>query len=43
MLKYLKLLYDIHEAKGTLETSDLNGDGKLDVFDLEVIEHIYVI
>lgn len=36
--KYLKLLYDIHEAKGTLEASDLNGDGKLDVLDLEVIE-----
>lgn len=34
--KYLKLLYDIHEARGTLEASDLNGDGKLDVFDLEV-------
>ena len=35
--KYLKLLYDIHEAKGTLDASDLNGDGKLDVFDLEMI------
>lgn len=35
--KYLKLLYDIHESKGTLNASDLNGDGKLDVLDLEVI------
>jgi hypothetical protein len=35
--KYLKLLYDIHEQNGTLEASDLNGDGKLDVFDLETM------
>jgi hypothetical protein len=34
--KYLKLLYDIHEAKGTLNASDLNGDGKLNVLDLEI-------
>lgn len=34
--KYLKLLYDIHEAKGTLDATDLNGDGFLDVLDLEV-------
>lgn len=34
--KYLKLLYDIHELNGTLDANDLNGDGKLDVFDLEV-------
>lgn len=33
--KYLKLLYGIHETKGTLNAFDLNGDGKLDVFDLE--------
>lgn len=35
--KYLKLLYDIHEARGTLDASDLNGDGVLDVRDLEAI------
>lgn len=34
--KYLKLLYDIHESKGTLDAADLNGDGCLDVLDLEV-------
>jgi hypothetical protein len=34
--KYLKLLYEIHESRGTLNASDLNGDGKLDVLDLEV-------
>lgn len=34
--KYLKLLYEIHEKNGTLEMRDLNGDGKLDVMDLEV-------
>ncbi len=35
--KYLKLLYDVHEQNGTLDASDLNGDGELDVLDLEVI------
>lgn len=34
--KYLKLLYEIHKNNGTLQASDLNGDGKLDVLDLEV-------
>lgn len=33
--KYLKLLYDIHEKNENLETGDLNGDGRLDVLDLE--------
>jgi len=34
--KYLKLLCEIHETNGTLDATDLNGDGKMDVFDLEV-------
>lgn len=34
--KYLKLLYEIHESRGTLNATDLNEDGILDVFDLEV-------
>lgn len=34
--KYLKLLFDLHERNGTLEASNLNGDNKLDVLDLEV-------
>lgn len=34
--KYLKLLHEIHEARGTLNASDINGDGKLDVLDLEI-------
>jgi hypothetical protein len=34
--KYLKLLYEIHESKGNLNARDLNGDGILDVLDLEV-------
>jgi hypothetical protein len=34
--KYLKLLYEIHENRGTLSSTDLNGDGKLDVLDLEI-------
>lgn len=33
--KYLKLLYDIHEKNGTLDETDLNGDGELDVLDLD--------
>lgn len=33
--KYLKLLYDLHLQRGTLDATDLNGDGKLDVLDLE--------
>ena len=32
--KYLKLVYDIQEESGLLDTSDINKDGKLDVFDL---------
>lgn len=34
--KYLKLLYELHLQRGTLEALDLNNDGKLDVLDLEV-------
>jgi 5-methylcytosine-specific restriction endonuclease McrA len=34
--KYLKLLYDIHLQRGTLDATDLNCDGVLDVRDLEV-------
>ena len=34
--KYLKLLYEIHKNNDTLLASDLNGDGKLDVLDLEI-------
>ncbi len=33
--KYLKTIYYCHECHGTLEASDLNGDGKLNVFDLD--------
>lgn len=32
--KYLKLVYDVHEARNTLDSADINQDGKLDVFDL---------
>lgn len=35
--KYLKLIYEIHERQGTLDKSDLNQDGKLNVYDLGVI------
>ncbi len=33
--KYLKTIYYCHECNGTLEAADLNGDGRLDVFDLD--------
>lgn len=32
--KYLKLVYDAHEKKGTLDSVDINQDGKLNVYDL---------
>jgi len=34
--KYLKLIYEMHNRNGTLDKTDLKGDGKLDVLDLEV-------
>ncbi len=34
--KYLKLLFELHGKNGTLDATDLNGDGQLDVLDLEV-------
>lgn len=35
--KYLKLVCDLHEQRGTLDSVDLNNDGKLDIYDLGVI------
>ncbi|NIU84663.1 MAG: hypothetical protein GWN31_12320 [Candidatus Thorarchaeota archaeon] len=32
--KFLKLVYEAHEKVGTLDSLDVNMDGKLDVFDL---------
>lgn len=32
--KYLKLVYDEHKNKGTLNLSDFDGDGKLNLYDL---------
>lgn len=32
--KYLKLIFDVHEKRGTLDSSDVNNDGKLDIYDL---------
>jgi Pyruvate/2-oxoacid:ferredoxin oxidoreductase delta subunit len=34
--KYLKLVYDFHEQRGTLDLADINLDGKLDVMDLSI-------
>ena len=38
--KYLKLVYDIHEQQGSLDSIDPNGDGKLDIFDLGVFKAV---
>lgn len=35
--KYLKIIYEVHEKQGTLDKTDLNHDGTLDVYDLGVI------
>ena len=35
--KYLKLVYDFHEAMGTLDLPDIDADGDLDVMDLGAV------
>jgi len=35
--KYLKLVFDFHEAMGTLDLPDINADGSLDVMDLGAV------
>jgi hypothetical protein len=35
--KYLKLVYRCHECRGTLESTDINSYGKLNVLDLGII------
>lgn len=35
--KYLKLMYCCHGCAGTLECGDLNGDGVLDVLDIDAV------
>jgi hypothetical protein len=35
--KYLKLVFEQHECRGTLDSSDLNADGHLDIYDLGAI------
>ena len=37
MGKYLKMLYVCHECRGTLESTDVNKDGKMDLHDLSAI------
>ena len=32
--KYLKLIFEVHERAGTLDSADTNADGRLDVLDL---------
>lgn len=36
--KYLKLVFDFHEFQGTLDRTDINMDGKLDVMDLSIFQ-----
>ncbi|MEM0116858.1 MAG: HNH endonuclease [Conexivisphaerales archaeon] len=38
--RYLKLMYDIHSEFGTLDSTDLDGDGKMTVFDLGCFKDI---
>lgn len=35
--KYLKLIFELHEQAGTLDSSDLNADAQLDVLDLGAV------
>ncbi len=35
--KYLKIVFDAHEKSGTLDSSDITGDKKLDIYDLGAI------
>ena len=35
--KYLKLMWCCHKCAGTLDAGDLNGDGRLDVLDIDAI------
>ena len=35
--EYLKLVFEAHQAGGTLDSADLNEDGKLDVYDLGAV------
>lgn len=35
--KYLKLVFDAHEKAGTLDSGDVTGDEKLDVYDLGAV------
>lgn len=35
--KYLKLMWCCHKCAGTLDKGDLNGDGRLDVLDIDAI------
>ena len=35
--KYLKLAFERHERAGTLDSSDLNADGQLDIYDLGAV------
>ena len=39
--KYLKLVYDFHEAMGTLDLPDIDADGDLDVMDLGAVFRVH--
>lgn len=39
--KYLKLVYEFHEKMGTLDRTDMNQDGKLDVMDLNIFNILF--
>jgi hypothetical protein len=37
--KYLKTIYNCHECSETLDMSDLDGDGEINVIDIDFILH----
>jgi len=39
--KYLKTIFNCHECADTLEKVDLNGDGEIDVLDIDFILHSF--
>jgi len=41
--KYLKTIFNCHQCAETLDKSDLNNDGEINVLDIDFILHVTVI
>ncbi|MBN1765109.1 MAG: hypothetical protein JW860_07620 [Sedimentisphaerales bacterium] len=37
--KYLKTIFNCHQCAGTIDTGDLDGDGEVNVLDIDFILH----